>query len=331
MLNYQYNDQETQIGEQKMLELENYCITEIENLQELMTIIFVIVDDLYEKVTPTSVKMRKNKKNAKMSDSEIMTIAITGETIGIDSETSWYNFVRKNYRALFPEMCDRTRYNRTHRDLAGVTEMLRQQLNGVMEAYFNSDRLVDSFPLAVCEFGRAHFCRSFKSEEADYGHCASKKETYFGYKVHNIATTEGYITDFCITPASTDDRDALLDLAWGKEHHYFLIGDKGYIKKELADFLYEHRNISLIAIQRKNAKDKYPPMVGRIIVKMRRRVETTFSQLSGQFNAERVLAKIFHGLLTRLITKFFAFNLMFFINFALGNFSHPARVKSIIF
>jgi IS5 family transposase len=314
-----------------MLELENYCITEVENLQEFMTIIFVIVDDLYEEATPTSIKQRKNKEKAKMSDSEILTIAVTGETIGIDSETAWYNFVKKNYSHLFPEMCDRTRYNRTRRDLLGVTTLIWQQLNVTMEEYFSSDRLVDSFPLAVCEFGRAHFCRAFKCEEADYGHCASKKEAYFGYKVHNMTTTEGYITDFVVTPASTDDRDALLDLAWRKEYHYFLIGDRGYIKKYLADFLYEHRNITLIAIQRKNAKDKYPPMIGRIIVRMRRRIEITFSQLSGQFNAERVFAKSFHGLLTRLISKILAFNMMFFINFAFGNFLHPARVKSIIF
>jgi hypothetical protein len=314
-----------------MLELKNYCITEVENLQEFMTIIFVIVDDLYEKVTPTSIKERKNKGNAKMSDSEILTIAIAGETIGIDSETAWHSFVKKNYSNLFPQMCDRTRYNRTRRDLMGVTTLIWQQLNGIMEEYFSDERLVDSFPLPVCEFGRAHFCRAFKHEEADYGYCASKKETYFGYKAHNITTTEGYITDFIVTPASTDDRDALLDLAWEKEYHYFLIGDRGYLKKHLADFLAEHRNISLVAIQKKNTKDKYPPMVGRIIVRMRRRIETTFSQLSDQFNAERVLAKTFHGLLTRLVSKIFAFNLMFFINFALGDFLHPSSVKSIIF
>ena len=94
MLNYQYNDQETQIGAKKMLELENYCITEVENLQEFMTIIFVIIDELYEEVTPTSVKKRKNKEKAKMSDSEIMTIAVTGETIGIDSETATVSISR---------------------------------------------------------------------------------------------------------------------------------------------------------------------------------------------------------------------------------------------
>jgi IS5 family transposase len=314
-----------------MLELENYYITEIENLKGLMTIIFVIVDDLYEEVTPTSIKKRKNKETAKLSDSEILTIALTGETLGVDSETAWYSFVRKNYSELFPNMCDRTRYNRTRRDLSRVTEMLRQRLNDTMELYFSSDRLIDSFPLEVCEFGRANFCRAFKVEEADYGYCASKKETYFGYKVHAMTTVEGYITDFAVTPASTDDREPVLDLAKSRDYHYYLFGDKGYIDRLLAEFLHEHRNISLVAMKRKNSKDPYPAMIARIIFKMRRRIETTFSQLAGQFNAERVLAKSFYGLLTRLTSKFFAFNLMFFINFALGNFLHPARVKSIIF
>jgi hypothetical protein len=314
-----------------MLELENYCITEVENLQEFMTIIFVIVDDLYEAATPTSIKKRKNKEKAKMSDSEVMTIAITGELIGIDSETAWYNFVKKNYSSLFPKMCDRTRFNRTRRNLAGVTEMMRQRLNEVMEDYFSSDRLVDSFPLEVCEFGRAHFCRAFKGEEADYGCCPSKKATYFGYKVHSLTTPEGYITDFAITPASTDDRVPLLDLARDKGHHYYIFGDKGYIDDQLAELLYENRNISLFPLKRRNAKEKYPAGITRVIFKMRRRIETTFSQLACQLNAERVFARTFHGLLTRLITKIFAFNLMFFVNFALGNFLHPARIKSIIF
>ena len=66
-----------------MLELENYCITEIENIQEVMTIIYVIVDDLYKEATPTCIKERRNKENAKLSDSEIITIALTGEATAI--------------------------------------------------------------------------------------------------------------------------------------------------------------------------------------------------------------------------------------------------------
>ena len=54
------------------------------------------------------------------------------------------------------------------------------------------------------KFGRAHFCRAFKFEGATYGHCAAKKQTYFGYKVHALTTVEGAVMIFEITPANID-------------------------------------------------------------------------------------------------------------------------------
>lgn len=54
-----------------------------------------------------------------------------------------------------------------------------------------------------------------------------KKETYYGYKVHALITLEGYIASFEITPASTDDREGLRDLAahWS---NITILADKGY-------------------------------------------------------------------------------------------------------
>lgn len=73
--------------------------------------------------------------------------------------------------------------------------------------------MVDSFPLPVCKFGRARYYRSFCADGTDYGRRPSKKETYFGFKVHALVTLEGYITAFEITPASVDDWEGLRDLA----------------------------------------------------------------------------------------------------------------------
>ena len=73
--------------------------------------------------------------------------------------------------------------------------------------------VIDSSPLIVCKFGRAHYCQSFRSDGADYGKCSSKKETYLGFKVYALITLEGFITSFEIAPASTDDRGGLRDLA----------------------------------------------------------------------------------------------------------------------
>lgn len=64
--------------------------------------------------------------------------------------------------------------------------------------------VIDSFPLAVCKFGRAWYCCVFRGYGVEHGKYPSKKETYFGYKVHVMIALEGYITTFEITPAYTD-------------------------------------------------------------------------------------------------------------------------------
>ena len=144
--------------------------------------------------------------NAKLSDSEIITISICGELIGVDSENAWFSFVKKNYHHLFPAIGSRSRFNRTRRALLQTTELIRQKMFSAFAMPYSRYLVIDSFPLAVCKFGRARYCQSFRSDGADYGKCPSKKETYFGFKVHAMITLEGFITSFEITPASTDDR-----------------------------------------------------------------------------------------------------------------------------
>ncbi len=43
-----------------MLELNNYYIQEVKNLTDLFTIIFTIVDDIYNDIIPISIRNRRN-------------------------------------------------------------------------------------------------------------------------------------------------------------------------------------------------------------------------------------------------------------------------------
>ena len=83
---------------------------------------FVIIDELYFRYVPDAVSKRRNVLNAKLSDSEIITISICGELIGVDSENAWFSFVKKNYHHLFPGIGSRSRFNRTRRALLQTTE-----------------------------------------------------------------------------------------------------------------------------------------------------------------------------------------------------------------
>lgn len=105
-----------------MLKFQDNYTTTIENFEDFILIVFVIMDDLYQQYAPASVSNRRHVKDAKLSDSEIITISICGELVGIDSENAWFSFVKKNYKPLFPNIGSRSRFNRTRRALLSLTE-----------------------------------------------------------------------------------------------------------------------------------------------------------------------------------------------------------------
>ena len=111
-----------------MLKFQDDYITKNENMENLFTIILAIVDDLYQTYAPEEIRNRKNIAEAKCSDSEIITISVVGEMMGVDSETAWHSFVKKNYAHLFPHFCCRSRYHRRRKNLYLLTELLRAKL-----------------------------------------------------------------------------------------------------------------------------------------------------------------------------------------------------------
>lgn len=305
--------------------------SKLEDIKEFITHIYVYVDDLYKESVPERVRQRPNKDKALLSDSEIITIAVVGEAMGVDSESAWLNYVRKNMKELFPRLCERSRFNRLHRSLYWVIDVIRIKLGSKLDFTLDEYRITDSYPLEVCKFARAYYCTLFKDENASYGYCASKKVFYFGYKVHMLCTLNGYISDVVLTSASTDDRQALWDLLAGYERPLKLIGDKGYLGAHFIRELADERGDILMPLQKRNESKPYPKAFTRLLFKARRRIETSFSQAAQQFNMQRVRAKSLWGLSTRLLSKTLAFNLCFAINFFHNQDMPIAKIKDLIF
>jgi len=112
-------------------------------------------------------------------------------------------------------------------------------------------------------------------------------------------------------------------------NHTFL-GDKGYIGNEFHDSLKKEKNITIMPLKRGNDKAQFPRDIRQLIFKFRRRIETSFSQLTEQLNIETVKAKSLWRLITRLNTKNLAFNLCFYINKLIGNIN-LSKIKNLIF
>jgi len=157
-----------------------------------------------------------------------------------------------------------------------------------------------------------------------------KKQTYFGFKFHALTTVDGFLTDYVITPANVDDRNAVWDLC-DKYNSISIIGDKGYINKRLTPELKTERNINLLFLKRGNCKDNYPKQIRQLIFKVRRRIETSFSQLTEQLNLNKVKSKSMLGFITRISIKVFGYNVSFIINKFIGNYDSIAKIKSLVF
>jgi hypothetical protein len=313
-----------------MLESDrNYSIKKIGDLKDFVTVAYVIIDDIYQSVTPTHIKKRCNFNNSKMSDSEIITLSIVAELLTIDSENAWFGFCQKNMRDLFPRLCSRSRFNRTRRNLHAVIEEIRKEISSLTEHVYQPYRIIDSIPIPVCKFGRAHFHKTFKGFGAAYGKCASKKETYLGYKLHMLATIDGFITDAVITPANIDDRAAAWDLT-SVYSRITMFGDKGYMGDDFAEALNDERGIDILPLKRNNSKIQFPKVLRQTIFRLRRRIETSASQLACQLNIERVLAKSYLGLQARIKTKLLAYNLCYYINKLMGREVY-SRIKELVF
>lgn len=185
-----------------------------------------------------------------------------------------------------------------------MTELLRQKLAHSFPIPTSRYFAIGSFPLPVCEFGRARYCRTFRGNGASYGRCPSKKETYFGFKVHALITLEGYITAFEVTPASADDREGLRDLAQD-QFGLVILGDKGYTGEVLWDDI-RRQGICLMSLKPSSYRKNWPAEI-------------------------RCLIFCFRGLCTRLQNKVLGHNLCMAFNSIFRLPCDIGKIKPLIF
>ena len=157
----------------------------------------------------------------------------------------------------------------------------------------------------------------------DKGYCASQKKYFYGYKLHSVCSAAGVIESLDLTPASVHDVHYLKDI---KElfSNCIITGDKGYISKTQQINLFETAGIQLEVPLRSNQKEQKP--VIRILKKVRKRMETVYSQLCDQFMIQRNYAKSFTGFKSRILAKVTGFTILQFLNKFI--FNQPvSRVK----
>lgn len=269
----------------------------------------------YERILEVLRKISKEqllsyqRRTPKMSDLELISLSLTSEFLGIDSENDLF---RKLPEAIFMKI-ERSVYNRRRRKLIKHLDVIHLK----SASYFNefeSYFVVDSMPLEICKLSRSYrskVCKEDFHTFPDKGYCAAQGMNYYGYKLHAICSVEGVFQSIDLSPASVHDINYLKDIK-NQINDCTLIGDRGYLSAEIQLNLFETCNIKLNTPMRSNQKEyKKQPYIFR---KKRKRIETLFSQLCDQFMIRRNYAKTFDGFKTRVLAKITALTTIQYIN-----------------
>lgn len=247
------------------------------------------------------------------SDLEVVSLSMMAEALGIDSENLLFSKIKTDYQDDFPNIISRRQYNDRRKSLFYLQKQIQRRMANKIDE-FEDIFTVDSKPLQICRFIRRGRCKIGKDDfekSPNVGYCATQELYYYGYKLHAVASIRGVIHSFDLTKASVHDLHYLNDVNI-EMSNCTLIGDKAYLSKEVQLDLFTSSNIVLEVPMRSNQKGYKPqfPEFKRI----RKRVETVFSQLDGQFMLGRNYAKDIDGLFTRVLAKVSALTVLQYIN-----------------
>lgn len=284
---------------------------------DLCTYVYVVTDEVYQwAVAPYDTRPGPQSG---FTDSELLTVSIVAELVGLDAETRCLAYLRRNHPALFPLLPERSRYNR-RRQLAEVTNRIRgaimERLWRVLDEEGRDLGAIDSVPVPVVGFHHARHDHRWYGEAA-YGRVASKQQTIYGFKLHLLISASGLILDFALVAANeaagTLAEQLLIDKAG-----LTVLGDKGYVNGPLQQHLVARNALTLLTPRRKNQQVQLPAALTRAIKQARQIIETVNSQLVGQCHLQRHRAKSLFGLATRLHAKLAAHTLGLYLNYLAG-------------
>jgi hypothetical protein len=293
------------------------------DLDSLIITVFCIVDDTLMRLY-SNQRLRQRGPRPQMADSEVLTIEIVGEHLGLDRERALLDYFRRHWSHYFPALrkVHRTTFTRQAANLWKVKEELWQQL---LEQTGCDPRwaLVDSFPVAVCRFARAPRCRTFRGV-AGYGKDHTIKQTFYGFRLHVRVAWPGVITRFEVCAAEVADLAVLEDLT--EQTTGSCLADRNYWSPTLHAQL-AGQGVQMLVPFKKASRDPKPERSHRIS-SIRYRIETVFSQLTERFQIKRVWARDMWHLGSRLLRKVLAHTIGIILNRAEGR--EPLRLAELL-
>lgn len=282
---------------------------------------FCLIDDELKDLARRTGPLRRHGREPTLADSEVLTMALAGEFLGIDTDEGTYAFFRRYHLREFPGLAHvhRTTFARQAANLWRAAQLMHERLAAHLPALDGVSGealwLIDSFPLHVCRFARAKGSKLFKGQGAAYGHDHVVRNTFFGFRVHVRCSDRGPVARVELTPADVSDPVAAPSLA--PPEGGVGIGDRNYWAPDRQADL-ARAGFVLLAPYRLKSKDPDPAR-SKLLTRLRRTIETVIGQLAGRFNAKRTWARDRWHLCARLTRKVLSHTAAVLLNLRAGN------------
>ncbi len=249
------------------------------------------------------------------SDAELVALAVGQAAMGISSDRQFLGLIPRVLPGWFPHLPDQSQYNRRLRALVELMSHGQERLARWLDV--GGLRLADGTALAVAGYAgcekRSHF-----SGFARYGYAKSEHRFIWGVRLILLTDERGLPLGYTIVPANEHEREPLADLLSGTPAEV-VVADKGfwgegYRARLAAD------GVRLLTPERTRTSANLA--FERALASTRLVIESVFSNLKGQMQLERHLARTVAGLALRIAQRILALTVGILLNTLAGR---PAR------
>ena len=281
------------------------------DLSTFIVAVFCLIDDRIEGLG----RLRERGPAPTLHDSEVLTIEVVGEFLGLDEDAELFAYFRRHYAHFFPNLrsVHRTTFARQAANLWKAKELLWQELL-TRVPHDPAFAICDSMPLPACLFARAHRCRRFKGEAA-FGKDTLIRQTFYGFRVHARISWPGVITRFSVAPANAHELSVLPEIVEGTSG--LIVGDRNYHSPKTGEEL-AGMGVELLAPYSSKKRDPAPKR-SAFLGRLRYRIDTVFSQLTERYSVKKVWARDLWHLTSRLLRKVLSHTVAVLLNHRSGN------------
>ena len=246
-----------------------------------------LLTGLYVKIDEYLGRSARPGRPPKLSDAELLTLAVAQVLLGVRSEARWLRFVPRHLPGAFPYLPGQSGYNKRLRAAVPLIKRLIRVLATDTDLWADPVWVVDSTPVE-CARSRPAATRSDLAGWAGYGYCASHSRFFWGLRLHLVCTPAGLPVTWALADPKLDERQVLMAVL---EHDptltadrpgLVIIADKGYVSAELDAFLADRA----VRLLRPSYRNRIPRPGEQLLKPIRQLIESVNDTLKGQLDLE---------------------------------------------